>query len=297
MLFEELIGNDNVKNILKNTIEKNRIVHSYLFIGPNGIGKTLFAKEFARMILCNKQEYTCTNCKSCIQFLEDNHPDFSLIKPEDGTIKIEKIRQMQSKILEKPISSTKKVYVIKNADLMTKQASNCLLKTLEEPPPFVTIILTGTNENLFLNTIRSRCTKIQFSKISDNELKNYLEEKYNYENLSIELIKAFNGSITNALKIYEQRQNYEEIEKIFSNIEKYKLVDVLGKLDCLYKNRENIEEILDYISIIFYKKSLQNKKYIQYIETIEKVKKSLKSNSNYDMSIDRLVFKLWEEAI
>ena len=90
--------------------------------------------------------------------------------PDEGKIKIEQLRNLQSKIIEKPIISNKKVYVIKDADTMTKEASNCLLKTLEEPPSYIIIILIGANESMFLNTIKSRCTKILFNKIEDDKL-------------------------------------------------------------------------------------------------------------------------------
>lgn len=295
MAFENLIGNDKIKELLVKMVKQNKLTHSYLFIGPSGIGKTLFAKEFAKMILCMSDEKPCKICKSCIQYEENNQPDFIMIEPEEGTIKIEKIRQMQSKVLEKPIISSKKVYIIKDADLMTKEAQNCLLKTLEEPPIFITIILIGSNESLFLNTIRSRCMKVPFNKIEDEILKNYLQKNHITEELTKEKLGVFDGSIERALKIEEQKEIYDQVQAIFSNVEKYTLLDVMGNLDCLYKNKDIIYDILDYITIIFMQKSLENTKYIEYIETIEQVKKNLKSNSNYDMSIDRLLYKIWEE--
>lgn len=295
MGFGHLIGNKEIAQIINNAVTANKVTHSYLFIGPSGIGKTLFAKEFAKMLLCQGDKKPCNQCKSCIGFGENNQPDFIMLSPEDGTIKIEKIRQMQAKVFEKPIISQRKVYIIKDADSMTKEAQNCLLKTLEEPPSYITMILIGSNENLFLNTIRSRCMKISFHKIEDMELKNYLERNCGFENISSQLLKAFDGSIEKALRIYEKKEMYEEIQKVFSNTQDYHLLDVLGKLDVLYKNKENIEEILDYITILFYSKAKQDIKYIEYINTIEEVKKNLKANSNYDMSIDKLLYRIWEE--
>lgn len=295
MGFDHLIGNKDIKEVINNAVTTNKVTHSYLFIGPSGIGKTLFAKEFAKMLLCQGEKKPCNQCKSCIAFGENNQPDFIMLSPEDGSIKIEKIRQMQAKVLEKPIISQRKVYIIKDADSMTKEAQNCLLKTLEEPPSYITMILIGSNENLFLNTIRSRCMKILFHKIEDMELKNYLERNCGFENISAQLLKAFDGSIEKALRIYEKKEMYEEIQEVFSNVQEYHLLDVLGKLGVLYKNKENIEEILDYITILFYSKAKQDTKYIEYINTIEEVKKNLKANSNYDMSIDKLLYKIWEE--
>lgn len=97
-----------------------------------------------------------------------------LIDAEDGkSIKIEQIRYMQEKIAEKPIASNKKVYIINNSDTMTKEAQNCLLKTLEEPPEYAVIILVLANENNMLNTIKSRCTKIMFNPLSKEEIIHY----------------------------------------------------------------------------------------------------------------------------
>lgn len=295
MSFENLIGNDKIKEILNNTIKTKKVMHSYMFIGPNGIGKTLFAKEFAKMILCmGDDKLPCNNCKSCIEIENNNNPDFIEIEPDNGTIKIEAIRRMQETVLEKPIISNKKVYIIKDADLMTKEAGNCLLKTLEEPPSYITIIMTGSNESMFLNTIKSRCAKILFQKILDNILKEFLEKKYNI-NLEESLLKACEGSIGKALIVNEKKDQYEDISKIFGNIENYKLIDVINNLEFIYKNKEDIYQNLDYINIILSNNALKNSKYLKYIEAVEQTKKNLKSNSNYDMSIDSMLYKIWEE--
>ena len=174
MNFGNIIGNENVKELLRNSIVTNSLVHSYMFVGPDGIGKSLFAKELAKIILCTSPKKPCDECSSCIKFNSSNHPDFWVIDSEDGkNIKIGQIRLLQEQISEKPIVSEKKVYIINNADLMTVEAQNCLLKTLEEPPAYATIILVLSNENKLLNTIKSRCTKIAFSKLSNDDLLKY----------------------------------------------------------------------------------------------------------------------------
>lgn len=296
MSFNNLIGNEQIKQILQNTVQLNKISHSYMFIGQAGIGKTLFAKEFAKIILCQDNNNSpCNKCKSCIELEDNNNPDFTLIQPEDNKIKIEQIRNLQSKILEKPIISNRKVYIIKEADTMTQEAANCLLKTLEEPPEYITIILIGSNESMFLNTIRSRCTKILFNKIDDNTLKEFLEKNYGFKNITNNMLKVFDGSIAKAISINEKVETYEEIEKVFLNIEQLSLLDVLNKIECLYKNKEDIYEILDYINVILFNKSIKNPRYLKYIDAVEQTKKSLKANSNYDMCIDNLLYKIWEE--
>lgn len=178
--------------------------------------------------------------------------------------------------------------------LWQKKLGNSLLKTLEEPPAFITIILTATNESMLLNTIRSRCMKIHFAKIPDKILSEFLSENYNI-NLEENLIKACEGSIEKALLVNERKEQYEETLKIFSNIENYKLLDVINKLAYLYENKQDIYEMLDYINIILSDKLTKDTKYIKYIETIEQTKNRLKSNANYDMSLDNMIYSIWNE--
>ena len=140
-MFENILGNDSIKNMLKQTIISGQISHSYLMIGIPGIGKKLIAHKYAKAILCLGENQICDTCKSCTEFDTNNHPDFLCVEPDGNSIKIEQIRELQKRIQEKPIISNKKVYIIDNADLMTKEAQNCLLKTLEEPPEFAIIIL------------------------------------------------------------------------------------------------------------------------------------------------------------
>lgn len=293
MGFETLIGNESIKQLLQQSVENKRILHSYLFLGQVGIGKALFAKEFAKQILCTQEgNKPCNNCKSCIEFDNFNNPDFYEIKPEDGTIKIETIRLMQTKIIEKPIISQRKVYIIEDADNMTKEAQNCLLKTLEEPPEYITMILTASNESVLLNTIKSRCAKIYFQEIERNTLKEYLQNELGFNDISEEMLDLFEGSISKAIRIRELDETLKQVEKICKNIEQLNLLDVLGKADCLYKNKENIFEILDYMNVIFFKKAKQNARYIKYIKEIEKTKKNINLNANFDMCIDSLLFNL-----
>ena len=200
-MFQNLIGNEKVKDILSKTIQTNSILHSYLFVGIDGIGKSLFAKEFAKAILCeNKENKPCDICKSCIEFKNDNNPDFMIINPDGNSIKIEQIRFLIQKISEKPISSNHKVYIINDSDKMTVEAQNSLLKTLEEPPQYACLILITSNESKLLNTIKSRCTKIFFNAIEDSKIEEYTK-KYISKDLTKSMVKASQGSIRKSNKI------------------------------------------------------------------------------------------------
>lgn len=305
MAFEELIGNDKIKESLIHTVQTNNILHSYLFTGIDGIGKSLFAKEFAKMILCNSSEIKpCKKCKSCLEFQGGSHPDFLQIIPEDGkTIKIEQIRYLQKKVAEKPVASNRKVYIINDCDTMTREASNALLKTLEEPPTYATIILITSNESKLLLTIKSRCTKIAFQPLPEVEIKKYLGQKNSENNEKISdmavdnIIKQCQGSIGRLLKIQEYKETYEQIEQIIENLEKESITQIWRNAEVLYKSKENILDFLDYINILFYNKLMQNYniKYTKAISIVEEAKKKIIANSNFDMTIDNVLLKLWEE--
>ena len=179
---------------------------------------------------------------------------------------------------------------------MTKEAQNCLLKTLEEPPAYITIILIVENESMILNTIKSRFTKVMFNKIPNEELKNYLETIHGLNNITTNILKASNGSITRAINFCEHIEFYKQIDKVFTNIESLNLLDVLNKLEFLYKNKEEIYDVLDYINVILCSQCKKNFKYIKYVNQIEETKKRLKASSNYDMCIDKLLYEIWEEV-
>ena len=296
MNFSDIIGNEKIKHNLINVLNSNNISHSYMFIGTKGIGKKQFAREFAKGILCiENKEKPCNKCKSCLEFVNSNNPDYYEIGllEDENSIKIETIRQMQKTVQELPIVSNRKVYIIDESEYMTKDAQNCLLKTLEEPPEFVTIILIVSNENMILNTIKSRCLKINFENISNDELKEYINKNLDIREFTSNMIKASEGSIGKANNIYQNREIYIELDKIFNNIESYSITDVISKLDVIYKNKENIEEILEYLNTIFINKAKENIKYINYISYVEETKKNINLNCNFDMCIDKLLFSIW----
>lgn len=299
-MFENIAGHDNIKNILSNNINTKNILHSYLFIGEEGIGKKMLAKEFAKAILCTSENNRpCNICKSCVEFNTNNNANFNLINEEGSAIKIEKIRNIQVKIAEKPINSNYKVYLINDAELMTQEAQNCLLKTLEEPPEYIVIILITSNENKVLNTIKSRCMKLYFNNLDKNSVKKVLTEQFEMEDINDSFLDAVGGSIKKALLIKEKSSEYEQITKLFDIIDKENLVNFINSASIIYENKDDIYNILDYINILLDIKIRSNSsnsfKFANCIFTVEEVKKRLRANSNYDMSIDYLLMNMWKE--
>ena len=299
-MFENIAGHENIKNILSNNINTKNILHSYLFIGEDGIGKKMLAKEFAKTILCTSENNKpCNICKSCVEFNTNNNANFNLINEEGSAIKIEQIRNMQVKIAEKPINSNYKVYLINDAELMTQEAQNCLLKTLEEPPEYIVIILITSNENKVLNTIKSRCMKLYFNNLDKNSVKKVLTEKFEMEDINDSFLDAVGGSIKKALLIKEKSSEYEQITKLFDIIDKENLVNFINSASIIYENKDDIYNILDYINILLDIKIRSNSnnsfKFANCIFTVEEVKKRLRANSNYDMCIDYLLMNMWKE--
>lgn len=258
--------NKQIEEMLEGSVERGRVVNGYIFSGTRRTQNYNYAKKFAKMILClDNESAACNSCKSCLMFDNDNHPDYyELNKDSEEAIKIDEIRDLQAKIYEKPITSSKKVYVINNAENMTKEAQNCLLKTLEEPPEFVTIVLVSNNDNNILVTIKSRCTKVIFTEESREEFTE------------------------------EERRLYDELKEVFSQVQKYKSIDLLNKFDALYKNKEKIFQILELVNIILFEKVKEDASYLNYIDYVEETKRKLKQNGNFDMCIDNLILKIWE---
>lgn len=295
-MFENIIGNEKIKEYLKTAIDEQQVSHSYLFIGIEGIGKKLIAKEFAKKILCLTENDDSSNCKSCIEFDSQNHPDFEIIEPDGNSIKIEQIRNMQKKIQEKPIISAKKIYIINDSEKMTKEAQNCLLKTLEEPPEFAIIILVGSNESLFLDTIKSRCIILHFNPIENNKLKDFLQTQYGVKNLTDGILKIFQGSIGKAIELKDKISEYEQIENILKQLNKKNLIDIISMSKIIYDSKEEIYSILEYINVILLELSRAKYKYTNCIKIVENTKERLKNNGNYDMCIDNMLFNMWGEV-
>lgn len=196
------------------------------------------------------------------------------------------------KIYEKPVTSNRKVYIINNSDTMTKEAQNSLLKVLEEPPEYASIILIASNENKLLNTIRSRCIKINFNKLNEQDIIKYCTK--NNINIDKNIISHAGGSIGKTIKIQNSKEEYQQVEEIIDKINKKDLIHILNNSEVLYKSKENIFDLLDYINVLLIKTNEIQK--INCIKYVEEAKKRLNNNSNYDMTIDWLLMNMFKQC-
>lgn len=166
-----LLGQEKAKKLLTRTLQKKRLPHSFLFSGPTGVGKTLFARGLAAAINCRETEdkkplYACGRCFSCRKIAHGNHPDFQVIAPQKGAIKIAQVRQLIQELEYPPYEAVTRVVVLEEVDAMGREAANALLKTLEEPLPGNLLILTADSSQKLLATLASRCQTIPFAPLS-----------------------------------------------------------------------------------------------------------------------------------
>ncbi|HHT9105150.1 MAG TPA: DNA polymerase III subunit delta' [Candidatus Wujingus californicus] len=216
MSFKIISCQDHLLKFFKNAIKNNRLAHAYIFVGQEGIGKTLFSKELAKAIFCKNSSFdACDDCNNCKRVNNDSFPDFFLTVPEENSrvIKIEQLKYLQEILYIKPIESEYKIAIIQSADRMNEEASNCLLKTLEEPPLYAIIILIVTSLDLVEETVRSRCQIVRFSPLSKDFVKNNLINRFQLNaNLAEQLALISNGSLERAISLADtqvvQKKNW-----------------------------------------------------------------------------------------
>ncbi|PRX26444.1 DNA polymerase III delta prime subunit [Orenia metallireducens] len=252
MSFNQIIGQDLAKTILKNALVQQRLSHAYLFTGEEGLGKDSTAFEFTKAINCQENDNdSCNHCISCRKANNKNHPDIKEIYPDGAFIKIDQIRKLQQEILYKPYESKKKVYIIHQADKMNTQAANSLLKTLEEPPSYAIIILITNNLNKLLPTIISRCQLIRFQLVADDIIKDSLIQDYDVSEEEATLFTTLAGGryrfalewVENIDKVEERR----EILKIANSLKDLTRIESFEFVQKLLDERDKVNLILDMI--------------------------------------------------
>jgi DNA polymerase-3 subunit delta' len=209
MAFTEVVGHQRSLQILRRMIETGRIHHAYLFTGMEGIGKRLVALNMAKALNCAEPGgEACDSCRSCRLIDKGVHPDIILIEPTGESIKIEQIRELERSIAFKPYEARWRVILIDRAERMTRDAANALLKTLEEPPPWTTVILSARTIESLPATVLSRCQRIRFSPLSHEEVKKVLLDRLSTEEITM-LAPLTGGSPGRALQM-----DSEEIKRV-----------------------------------------------------------------------------------
>ncbi|WP_338974351.1 DNA polymerase III subunit gamma/tau [Spiroplasma endosymbiont of Tricholauxania praeusta] len=277
--FSEIISQDNIVRILKNSILNNSFNHAYLFSGSKGTGKTSTAKIFAKAINCqnNIDGDACNTCENCINISSNNCIDILEI---DGASNngVDEIRSIRDNINLLPMNFKYKVYIIDEVHMLTTSAFNALLKTLEEPPQHIIFILATTEPYKVIPTIISRCLWFEFKKINVNETKKHFidvltKEKINFEVEAIEELAILSeGSLRDGLNYLEKTFNYgnnitlKNVEKIFSVLStKNKILFLINIFNC------NIEQVIKQLTL-FDEYTIQYKKnIIDFIYILEEI--------------------------
>ena len=262
MYFEKIRGQRFAKKYLSNSIKSNMISHAYMFEGPSGVGKNTMARDLATTLLEMENLF--------------NSPDYIEITPDGNSIKIAQIRKLQSDILVKPYKSYK-IYVIDEAQKMTVEAQNALLKTLEEPPKYAIIILITNNKESLLDTIKSRCEIIKFTPIPLVEVADYLTQTGVDKNRASLLANFSRGSMQKAIELSESEDFHimrDEVQKYVETFLTGSMLDIMDIQSSIEKYKDNITNVLDLL--------------VNYFRDIMMVKENV--DSSMIINLDRLVF-------
>lgn len=286
--FSNIIGQDYMISILKNSVEKDKISHAYIFSGPRGTGKTSTAKVFAKAINClhPTENGPCNECESCLHFKEN--ADIIEIDAASNN-GVDEIREIINNIKLAPAYSKYKVYIIDEVHMLSTSAFNALLLTLEEPPKHIVFILATTNIEAVPITILSRCQRFDFHKISTQDILNRLEYVAKEENIKIdkdaleEIAYISDGGMRDALSILDQlssnneKISINEVISHFGSVSKKQITD-------LYENvlSNNIDNFITMMKK-FKELAIDYKLLIRKIlEKIEEESIKLVKNRNYN---------------
>ena len=326
MDFNSIIGQNEVKNSLKKSLSEDRVGHAYIFSGPAGMGKKTIAHIFAGLLLCeNPQDgAACGRCTPCLLFNNGSNPDYHRINPEEASIGVDLIREIQGDVAIKPMYSKRKVYVIEDSVKMTEQAQNCLLKTFEEPPSYVVVILLTTNYEMLLETIRSRAQRLNFRRYTYEQVCQAVTESGGGGSI-VELAAGYSdGNIGMALELVGSGEFTLLRSRIFdllAGVAKGKFDAVLEFTAFMEENKDSTDLILD-IMLLYYRdllvmcetgneKMLINsdkkdmicnnarmycsRRVIDNTTAVEAARRALKQNANYQLVIDNMLIKLRED--
>ena len=254
--FKDIIGNDMIKDHFKKAIENNKISHAYILTGEAGTGRKSIANAFSMALLCEKGgKEPCMVCHSCKQVLSGNHPDLIYVKHEKpNSIGVDDIReQINDTIMIRPYSSYYKIYIVDEAEKMTVQAQNALLKTIEEPPSYAVIILITTNQEAFLPTILSRCVQLKLKPLKDFTVKSYLVEHLGVAEKEAEICAAFaRGNLGKAIHLASSdafKELYYKIMALVKNVDSMDIVDLMDRIREMKELNFDIGEVLDMLQL------------------------------------------------
>lgn len=325
--FKDVIGHKDIIEYVQNAVTNNKVSHAYILNGERGSGKKMLAQLFARTLLCeNSAIEPCNKCKSCVQAEGNNNPDIiSVVHDKPNTISIDDIRtQVNNDIMIKPYAGEYKVYIIPEADKMTEQAQNAILKTIEEPPSYAIIFLITENADALLPTIQSRCVMLKLRNVRDALVKAYLMQQMHVPEYQANVCAAFAQGNIGKAKMLATSEHFNEIKedsiKLMRNINEMDIAEITSSVKNITNFKLDIVDYLDVVSIwyrdvLIYKatKNLDRVIFQDEIEklkeramkssyeglevillAIEKAKSRLRANVNFDLVMELLLLTIKE---
>ena len=325
--FKDVVGHKDILKYISSAVENNRVSHAYILNGERGSGKKMLANLFAMTLLCETGDNEpCGKCHSCKQAESGNHPDIIRVTHEKpNSISVDDIRtQVNNTVDIKPYQGPYKVYIIPQADMMTPQAQNAILKTIEEPPSYAVFLLLTENAETLLPTINSRCVMLKLRNIKDTLIKKYLMENLEIPDYKADMCTAFaQGNMGRAIMLansdhfneireeavqllkHIRQMELNEIVAAVKNISVYKL-EITDYLDIimiwyrdvlLYKATKEIDKVVFKDQLQSIKEQARKSSYegIELIlESLEKAKARLKANVNFDLVMELLFLTIKE---
>jgi len=324
--FSQIIGHKGIVDHLQNAIRAQKISHAYIFHGEEGMGKKSLALAFAKTLQCETKDInSCNKCKSCIQADSRNHPDILWINSDKNSIGVDDIRtRVNADVMIKPYQSRYKIYIIEDADKMTENAQNALLKTIEEPPEYAIIILLCCNTSTLLPTILSRCVILNLKPVNRQLIKEFLMSKYRIPDYKAEIAVNFSGgNVGKAIKYasseyFEKKK--EDIFHILRYIDEMELHEIIAGIKTLSENKASVFDYID-IMLLWFRDVLMLKatndpnlllfreeyqiikrqanirsydKIEKIIKAMEGAKVKLNANVNFDITIELMLLNIKE---
>lgn len=325
--FKNVVGHKDVIRYIQNAVKEDKVSHAYIINGEKGSGKKMLAKLFAMTLLCeNGNHDPCNTCHSCIQAESGNHPDIIVLTHEkENSIGVDDIREQINNTIDiKPYQGPYKVYIVPQADWMTVQAQNALLKTIEEPPEYAVIMLLTENADTLLATINSRCVMLKLRNIKDTLIRKYLMERLGIPDYKADICAAFaQGNMGKAIMLANS-EHFNEIREdalhLLQNIHEMELEEIIQMVSQVTSYKIEITDFLDIIQIwyrdvLLYKATKETEKVvlkdqINYmkeqarrssyegieliLKSLEKAKRRLNANVNFDLVMELLFLTIKE---
>ena len=326
--LNEILGNERIKEHFITAVHHKKISHAYIINGERSSGKEFIANVFAMALQCEStgQEKPCNECHSCKQALTNNQPDIIRVTHEKpNSIGVEDIRTgVNDDIIIKPYSSDWKIYIISEAEKMTVQAQNALLKTLEEPPAYAVIILLTSNIDSMLSTILSRCVVLNMKPVKDEIIKKYLMEEIHVPDYKADVCTAFARGNLGKAKALAASEEFDNIKTEAVSLLKYihdmEITDIMSAIKKINDYKIDINDYLDILSVWYrdvllfkatndanqlifkdelqYIKKIANQSAYEGIEIIldalEKAKSRSRANVNFDLTMELLLLTIKE---